>query len=141
MRYIVFHQHFVEPIIQRIKFTTIRPGDINNIKKRLPPNTPVSLRIWEGKPRRSKQKEFATAEISHIDRLHLDIPHKELYINYQRIGYDDREKFSQYDGFYNFEEMLDWFRKMYGDILFQGCLIVFRNIKPSENYLKYGNGE
>ncbi|MFP3041866.1 hypothetical protein LQZ19_08595 [Treponema primitia] len=71
----------------------------------------LSIRVWEGKPYRSKQREIARLEKVGIQKLH--------FVNFMGAYYnftiEDLEKqtteidFAKNDGFSNFDDMLAWF--------------------------------
>jgi hypothetical protein len=120
MKYITFKPEFVARIHQRVKVSTIRPT------RRLEPGDRVSLRIWTGKPYRSKQKEFGQAIILEINRV--------IFVNPFEVACEGRfltasecVTLAHQEGFNTGVEMFQWFEKQHG-FPFKGCQYLFQLI-------------
>lgn len=116
MRVIMFQPRFEEPILQGIKGSTIRG------KARCKEGDELSLRVWSGKPYRSKQRELfripcqATADVRiYEDRLSLDG---------MVCTTRERDAVVRREGFENWEAMRDWFQATHG-LPFSGEMIIW----------------
>ena len=111
MRVLLFQDRFVPKILDGSKVHTIRktarcvPGDV------------LSLRRWTGRPRWSKQQEFARCECTRV--LPLTIRSHSIHIGRRSVGCD---RVARADGFVGFEEMRQWFLATHG-LPFAGWLI------------------
>jgi hypothetical protein len=90
----------------------------------------LSLRVWTGKPRRSKQREFLQLEKAGIEKITLKHSetldgHKtppEFFIKEKLI---DEDTLAENDGFEDSDELIEWFWDYSGDM----ALIYFTNFK------------
>ena len=100
-----------------MKTQTVRPTP-----KRMPKTgDKISLRCWEGKPYRSKQRVLREAIITSVD--HCEITEDGVIVNsYAEPAF----AFAKADGFAGFWEMADWFRETHG-LPFEGVLIRWTN--------------
>lgn len=116
MRVILFQPQFEQPILDGRKGTTIRksarckPGDI------------LSLRVWTGKPYRSKQRELmpiacqATANV----RITSDTISLDGMVCTER----ERDAIAKREGFTDWQAMKDWFTTTHG-LPFSGQMIIW----------------
>lgn len=119
----MFKPQFADLVERDIKFQTVRPKP-----KRMPePGDSLSLREWTGRPYHSKQrvlKETAVLAVSEI-MIYGD----SIQINDTRLSSEQREDFARADGFDDFGEMADWFRKTH-DLPFEGIVIYWPKPQP-----------
>lgn len=116
MRVIMFQPQFEQPILDGIKGSTIRAT------ARCKEGDELSLRLWTGKPYRSKQRELfrtscqATANVRiYNDRISLD-----GMVCTER----ERDAVVKREGFGSWQAMRDWFQSTHG-LPFSGEMIIW----------------
>jgi hypothetical protein len=115
---VMFQPQFEGKIISGVKWHTIRPRG----KRRLLVGREISLRVWTGKPYRSKQREFLKATISVL----VPVCVHEKGVRRTDTGFElDRVWVAIRDGFDSWREMKEWFAKTHG-LPFEGNLISWR---------------
>lgn len=116
MRYMIFDRRFVTPVLSRVKISTIREKQWRD--------GAISLRVWKGKPFRSRQEEFAKAEIQVVAPITIRPGEESVSFNtilsaheiaylVRREGFADRTEF--FDYFRNpnrpvFSGFIHWFK-------------------------------
>ena len=116
MRVILFQPRFEDPILQGIKGSTIRgharckEGDV------------LSLRLWTGKPYRSKQRELFRVACQATARVHIT----EHIILLDDVPCTPRERDAvvKREGFGSWEAMREWFQTAHG-LPFSGERIIW----------------
>ena len=113
----MFKPQFAALVESGAKQQTVRPTP-----KRLPKaGDRISLRMWTGKPYRSKQRILRDAMISEV--ASCEIYSSDVYVG----GYPQpRDEFAVADGFANYEELCKWFQSVHG-LPFSGILIKWSN--------------
>lgn len=119
---IMFQPQFEPMILSGRKPHTIRPTR----KRPLKVGTLLSLRVWTGKPYRSKQREFAKATVEGVDRIR--ITRKTIRRNGSRLNNYEMGELAWKDGFRSLEDLQFWFENTHG-LPFTGELIWF--VRPS----------
>jgi hypothetical protein len=120
----VFQNRFEAPILAGRKPHTIR-GHRRDGRPRAKVGETISLRVWTGKPYRSKQREFARAVVEFA--FPVRITDKTI----TRVDYAPRqvrlvkEWIARNDGFRDWSEMRDWFAATHG-LPFEGVLVKWR---------------
>lgn len=125
MNYIMAQPRFLEPILSGAKSHTIRARKLSRAKNLV--GKIISIRIWTGRPYFSKQKEIAQTEVDFVfsiritkERIYrLDLKKEPVRLLKGFIAVND--------GFKNWEEMRDWFKKVHG-LPFEGVLIHWKNL-------------
>lgn len=109
----MFKPQFAPMIEAGTKLQTVRPTP-----KRMPKQGDrISLRCWEGKPYRSKQRILREATITRVDLC--EITESNVFISWRLM---DREPFALKDGFASWTDLREWFRATHG-LPFVGVLI------------------
>jgi hypothetical protein len=122
----MFKPQFAPLVKSGAKCQTVRPTP-----KRMPKaGDRISLRMWTGKPYRSKQQVLREADISSVERITLCDTGRELLV---RIGDksltpEEVNAFAAADGFTNGIEMFNWFEATHG-LPFEGVVITWHNEK------------
>ncbi len=115
----MFKPQFASMVEAGTKLQTVRPTP-----KRMPKaGDKISLRCWEGKPYRSKQRILREAIIKRVDLC--EITESNVFISWTLM---DREPFALKDGFASWQELREWFRSTHG-LPFVGVLISWHNDK------------
>lgn len=113
----IFESEFAKLIKSGEKCHTVR-----KIPKKMPnAGETLSLREWEGRPYRSKQREIASVEIHRVAMI--DITEEHIFINGMDV---DQEKFARADGFSDFQQMKQWIESSYS-LPFEGIVIFWEN--------------
>jgi hypothetical protein len=116
----MFKPQFAPLVAAGTKCQTVRPTP-----KRMPKaGDRISLRMWTGKPYRSKQRVLREATISEVAMV--DITETGIAVNSYAAPCDD---FAVADGFRNFFELRDWFKATHG-LPFEGVVIKWHNERP-----------
>jgi len=120
----MFKPQFAGMVADGRKCQTVRP-----VPKRMPqPGDTISLRCWEGKPYRSKQKVLREAVITEVQRIDID-DRGFVWLDDFRIKFlSDWEKFTAADGFPKPEDFIEWFRQQHG-LPFTGIVLHWENQK------------
>ena len=122
MRVILFRAHWIEPILQGRKVQTFRP-----VGKRAAPvaGEALSLRVWQGRPYRSSQRELLAVHCSSVYRSVLDdggVVVLDGSKGGRRMTVEQCERFAWRDGFGSWEEMHEYFRR-HATVPFEGNAI------------------
>ena len=120
MRVILFQSRFADKILSGLKTSTIRKT------ARCKPGDTLSLRCWQGLPRRSKQDVLLQVPCLSVLPIVLDFD--ELFsIEVNGIFQDhfDRREIWQHEGFDGEDNMRDWFLENHG-LPFSGWMITWR---------------
>ena len=109
----MFKPQFARLVESGAKCQTVRPTP-----KRMPkPGDRISLRMWTGKPYRSKQRVLRESVIAAVEPFDLDA---------MRLWREsDRDAFARADGFGDWPEMLQWFISTHG-YPFKGVVIFWQ---------------
>lgn len=113
----MFQPRFEEPILQGIKGSTIRKT------ARCKPGDELSLRVWRGKPYRSKQRELFPTICKAI--ADVRISSDRLSLNGMVCNDRERDDVVEREGFGSWEAMRDWFQTAHG-LPFEGEMIRWR---------------
>lgn len=123
----MFKPQFAPLVESGEKCQTVRPTP-----KRMPkPGDRISLRMWTGKPYRSKQRVLRESVISEVAAV--DITETGIAVNSYAEPCDD---FARADGFQDFYELRDWFKATHG-LPFRGVVIKWHNC--NEPLAEYGS--
>lgn len=118
MNVLMVQNRFEQPILDRIKNTTIRPPRKDG-RPRAKPGEQLSIRVWTGAPYRSKQREILQVTVKFVMPVEIDV----LGIKRTDMPVEfDRTKIAKADGFKNWREMRAWFLFTHG-LPFTGVLI------------------
>ena len=93
-------------------------------KKPLRIGQPLSLRVWTGKPYRSKQREFHYSTVKKVVPFHLDYSDV-MIVDGVHLSILAQNDFAWHDGFENADEMRKWFLKTHA-FPFDGEVIYWR---------------
>lgn len=114
----MFKPQFAPLVEAGTKCQTVRPTP-----KRMPKaGDRISLRMWTGKPYRSKQRVLRESTISEVSMV--DITETGIAVNGHADPCDD---FARADGFRDFFELRDWFKATHG-LPFEGVVIKWHNV-------------
>jgi hypothetical protein len=117
----LFKPQFAALVQAGKKCQTVRP-----VRKRMPkPGDQISLRMWIGKPYRSKQSILGSSVILQVN--HCDITETGVCVNSYAVPCDE---FARADGFGDFFELRNWFAATHG-LPFEGILIKWQPPQPS----------
>lgn len=126
----MFKPRFAALVEAGTKTQTVRPTP-----KRMPqPGDTISLRMWCGKPYRSKQRELRWATVLFVAKIKLDC--FDMWFDGVRASDAKQEAFAIADGFSSAHEMRDWFDNEHG-LPFEGIVILWHNVPA----LAQGGGE
>jgi len=120
----MFKPEFAPLIASGFKCQTVRPTP-----KRMPKSGDrISLRMWTGKPYRSKQRLLREATIESVQPIRLEAPYPYLWIsvNGENLSNREAEAFARADGFQSLHEMKCWFEATHG-LPFDGVVIKWHN--------------
>jgi hypothetical protein len=120
MRVILFQSRFEPTIAAETKDTTIRPKRKDG-KPNARPGERVSLRVWKGKPYRSKQREICQRVVKFVFPVIVSA-HGIYRPDLSARPRLDSKKVARADGFANWLEMRQWFAANHG-LPFEGFLI------------------
>ncbi len=121
----MFKPQFAPLVEDGTKCQTVRPTP-----KRMPKaGDKISLRMWTGKPYRSKQRVLRESEISAVEKISLCDMGRELlvYVNGHELHPEEINAFAIADGFKGGIEMFNWFDATHG-LPFDGVVIKWQNI-------------
>lgn len=124
MNVFVFQNRFEAPILAGRKPHTIR-GHRRDGKPRARVGETISLRVWTGKPYRSKQREFARAVVTAVFPVRIYDCGIQLHATRREVLWYGQQRIARQDGFAGFTEMLEWFRSTHG-LPFEGVLVKWR---------------
>lgn len=116
----MFKPRFAARVEAGTKTQTVRPTPARMPKA----GDKLSLRMWTGKPYRSKQREVRAATVLHVARIKLD--GLAMWFDGVRASEAKQEAFAIADGFSTAHEMRDWFENEHG-LPFEGIVIVWQN--------------
>lgn len=115
----MFQKRFAALVESGAKKQTIRPTP-----KRMPKvGEAISLRVWCGKPYRSKQRVLKEATITNVSEVL--ITHGGIELNGLTLFEGDARRFARADGFQSEREMIEWFKETHG-LPFFGVLLVWK---------------
>ena len=120
----MFKPQFAPLVESGAKCQTVRPTP-----KRMPkPGDRISLRMWTGKPYRSKQRVLRESEILAVETISLCDTGRELlvYVNGHELHPEEINAFAVADGFKGGIEMFNWFESTHG-LPFDGVVIKWHN--------------
>lgn len=108
----------------------VASGEKTQTVRRVPARMPrvgdrVSLRMWRGKPYRSKQKVLREGTICQVHYLRIEEVGVATGADATRLTRACARQFARSDGFADWPEMRDWFRSAYG-LPFEGIVISWR---------------
>ena len=118
----MFKPRFAALVEAGTKTQTVRPTPARMPKA----GDKLSLRMWTGKPYRSKQRVLREATVLHVVRIKLDC--FDMWFDGVRASEAKQEAFAIADGFSSAYEMLDWFDNEHG-LPFEGVVILWQNVK------------
>lgn len=120
----MFKPQFSPMVEAGTKCQTVRPTP-----KRMPkPGDKISLRMWTGKPYRSKQRVLREATVSEVLPIRIDtisIILDGCLLSYER-SYERIWEFAIADGFDTPQDMIEWFNVTHG-LPFYGVVIKWHN--------------
>ena len=116
---LMFQPQFALQVTLGTKRQTVRPTR----RRPLKPGQILSLRVWTGKPYRSKQSEIAKAEVTSVEPVFLQ--EKKLILGLVVRNTDYAEQFAIADGFESYETLCWWFSHTHG-LPFVGEVIYFK---------------
>ena len=120
----MFKPQFAPLVLSGEKCQTIRPTP-----KRMPKSgEKISLRMWTGKPYRSKQRVLREAIISEV--LPVKICGLAIMVNNCVLLGDDEWAFAKADGFNTPMDLFEWFNVTHG-LPFEGVVIKWHNVRTS----------
>jgi len=112
----MFQPQFEKKILDGVKTSTIR--------KRAHPPGEKSLRVWTGKPYRSKQRQFALAHFA----LPIQVSISHMFIRFSdgqtTMTEHGANSIAKQEGFEHYGEMVAWFRETHG-LPFDGYFHIF----------------
>lgn len=116
----MFKPRFAALVEAGTKTQTVRPTPARMPKA----GDKLSLRMWTGKPYRSKQRELRAATVLHVAKIKLD----GLNMWFDGVLASDHKQrvFAIADGFSSAGEMRDWFENEHG-LPFEGVVILWQN--------------
>ena len=114
----LFKPQFAPLVESTRKRQTIRPTPT---PKRMPHRgDQLSLRTWQGKPYRSKQRVLLQAVVADLQTIR--VTDDEIYLNGMRLPYWKSIEFAHADGFDSLRELRAWFESNH-DLPFEGIVI------------------
>jgi uncharacterized protein YqfB (UPF0267 family) len=116
----MFKPRFAALVEAGTKTQTVRPTPARMPKA----GDKLSLRMWTGKPYRSKQRELRAATVLYVAKIKLDC--FDMWFDGVRASEAKQEAFALADGFSTAHEMLDWFENEHG-LPFEGVVILWQN--------------
>jgi len=124
----LFKPQFAGLVESCAKLQTIRP-----VPKRMPKaGDTISLRAWTGLPYRSKQRVLLESKIAEVGLCHIEDRGVILYdCKFEPTAFlvdDYADRFAWRDGFKDWPEMRDWFKRVHG-LPFSGIIIYWEGVK------------
>lgn len=121
----MFKPQFAPLVEAGTKCQTVRP---------LPKRTPkagdkISLRMWTGKPYRSKQRVLRESEIVAVQTLRMT--ESDMWLDGVRQTGNQNWEFALADGFKSSREMCNWFADTHG-LPFYGVVIKWHNAELTD---------
>lgn len=126
----MFKPQFAPLVEAGTKCQTVRPTP-----KRMPKaGDKISLRMWTGKPYRSKQRVLRESEICGVEKISLCDTGRELlvYLDGHELHPEQINAFAVADGFKCGIEMFNWFEATHG-LPFEGVVIKWHNSEVSHS--------
>lgn len=120
MRVVMCKPRFIDKIKDGIKVTTMR------VNARCLVGDVLSIRVWEGRPYRSKQREIYRTEVRDVARV-MVTPMGVWLGDFIYEEGPELEKIAAWEGFENWEEMRAFFEETHG-LPFRGEMISWRAI-------------
>lgn len=115
----MFKPRFAALVESGAKKQTVRPTPARMPKS----GDRISLRMWTGKPYRSKQREIIASTVLYVAKIKLDV--FDMWFDGVLASEAKQEAFAIADGFSSANEMLDWFENEHG-LPFEGVVIVWQ---------------
>lgn len=116
----MFKPQFAPLVESGAKLQTVRPTP-----KRMPrPGDVISLRAWTGSPYRSTQRVLREAVIVEVRDIAIFEEGPCVYADQGADWSPGNDGFAKADGFSDWMEMREWFRKQHG-LPFKGILITW----------------
>lgn len=117
----LFKAQFAPKVLSGEKCQTIRPTP-----KRMPKRgDTLSLRIWTGKPYRSKQKVLKTVVVTGVQNISIQL-FDTMIIDGWRLPRFNQDVFARADGFIDADDMRLWFGATHS-LPFDGIVIYWQN--------------
>jgi hypothetical protein len=117
----MFKPQFASLVESGVKLQTVRPTP-----KRMPKaGDSISLRMWTGKPYRSKQQVLRESFITEVKTIWFNgvtILIDDPIAAFGLLSSESQESFARADGFENLKAMSDWFEANHG-LPFTGIVI------------------
>lgn len=121
----MFKPRFAGLVAAGVKEQTVRP-----VPKRMPKaGDEISLRMWTGKPYRSKQRVLAEALITKVETFELWVENPRVprwnwkfIVGGKELDQDEWARFSRADGFDFTTDLIDWFAENH-ELPFTGIVI------------------
>ena len=120
----MFKPQFAPLVESGVKLQTVRPTP-----KRMPkPGDRISLRMWTGKPYRSKQRVLRESTITAVEKISMCDTGRELlvYVDSHELHPEQINEFAKADGFKDGIELFNWFEATHG-LPFDGVVIKWHN--------------
>ena len=114
MRVILFQNQFEPMILNGRKRSTIRR------RAHAKPGQPLSLRVWSGKPYRSKQRLLCEVNCTAV--MSVTIARSGIIMNGLSLSGMAVEELARRDGFTSWSALLEWFNGVHG-LPFSGEII------------------
>lgn len=129
MNVFLFQNRFEAPCLAGSKVHTIR-GHRKDGKRRAKVGETVSLRVWTGKPYRSKQREFAQAVVEEVFPVSVEWNGMRFgtHFYWDKVWLLKLDEVAIKDGFKDWPEMLNWFDANNG-VPFCGVMVKWRLVK------------
>lgn len=108
------------------KYHTIRPPAR---RRRYAKGDALSLRVWTGKPYRSKQCEFASAIVEKTCFISIELI-ADMRLDGKWLTEEEQDRFAYADGFNNAADLRGWF-VVHHSLPFHGTVIYFK-LAPHE---------
>ncbi len=129
MRVLMAKPEFETPIVELRKQCSIRPPREDKRDPR--PGEALSIRVWQGKPYRSKQREILQVEVVSVDPIRVDENHlgTVVIIGDRYLNPTEIKELAVADGFRSDYDFRQFFEKTHG-LPFSGFLIKWRPLNP-----------
>lgn len=121
---LMFQPQFEPLIVSGRKYHTIRS------KRKIPlrHGQPLSLRVWTGKPYRSKQRAFLSAKVWRVGFIAIAVTG--ITLNGKPMTPDQAAALAYHDGFESLGDLIGWFHTNHS-LPFVGEIIYWKSEQPS----------
>jgi hypothetical protein len=109
MKVFLFQNQFAAKVESGEKLQTVRARRKHPVK----PGDWLSLRMWSGKPYRSRQMKLRLSVCSKVEEVAID-EYGLLWLNAFPCVDKVADAFARADGFDSYESMLEWFKQTHG---------------------------